>query len=775
MPSVDERFLTSDPIPGAGWQPKVSRKGLPKVSISRKWAPRSGGTSVGSGQSYPPGTTPVPMATPASTSPGGTPGGVPDYASRFAQALAPVRQSMNWALGQQGLPPIEQQGQTQGTGRPFVGAGASSWMPRPPHPTDPPPGTITDPRSMPAPAQTPRTTQTPPVRDESNRVPSPTQAPGTSREADTGGYVAPAPTVTQPTPRSGRGPGMASPAPGIDNGDPAWEQQYGESGANLRPTQYAYDVLTREEAIAACGPAAAVAFARAHGRNPTLREAMDLAYSVGVTDENGTWVSMAGPDSEAALLKKMGVAATVEWFDPSAPSWDHILEDVRSGSPVLLSAGVWDGIPHYYTVTDYDPSNDSFYVGTSGTDVRGRGEWMTREQLNATGIQAALFSGENSVAANSEGAPVESVDPAVDAETTQKLERINTAVQSVGAMAGGESGVSSMVAGAPAGEAPQLLYDPATGVVYQRDGVTPSAIVYNPATGQVTDTRTGQTGTTATPLAPRPAGERPPANASIPSRPPEQGAVDTYTYNPVSGELTDPQGAVHPPSSPVPANASIPSQRPGPQGGNDLTVDEIVQPRQAPQRAQPQPAGWTPPASAQTRSADAGATAAELHQAATWAARADQWNVSYEDALAELQSGTPESQAYLQNVLGMIRSGQLQSILNPPQPGTSAPDAPQSAPASQQSPGEQLGSNQSLQYSPTTGQEAPGFSVDENGMTPTAGATAPQQRQTTRHVSTGVPMSWGGKPPQPSASGAPLAVSTPAPTAGRKRGAWQPR
>src|SRR5262249_28277283 len=62
--------------------------------------------------------------------------------------------------------------------------------------------------------------------------------------------------------------------------------------------------LTADEAYAAGGPAAAVRFAQMYGRNPTLREATDLAATVGWTQGAG----MAGLGSEKALMDKMGVA-----------------------------------------------------------------------------------------------------------------------------------------------------------------------------------------------------------------------------------------------------------------------------------------------------------------------------------------------------------------------------------------------------------------------------------------------------------------------------------
>ena len=60
--------------------------------------------------------------------------------------------------------------------------------------------------------------------------------------------------------------------------------------------------LTTDEAYSACGPAAAVRFAQAYGRNPTLREATDLAKTVGWTAQQG----MAGIVERAAAPREDG-------------------------------------------------------------------------------------------------------------------------------------------------------------------------------------------------------------------------------------------------------------------------------------------------------------------------------------------------------------------------------------------------------------------------------------------------------------------------------------
>src|SRR5215217_7222681 len=71
----------------------------------------------------------------------------------------------------------------------------------------------------------------------------------------------------------------------------------------MAQSQFGDRELTASEAYAACGPAAAVRFAQAYGRNPTLREATDLAATVGWTPQSG----MAGIASEQRLMQKLGL------------------------------------------------------------------------------------------------------------------------------------------------------------------------------------------------------------------------------------------------------------------------------------------------------------------------------------------------------------------------------------------------------------------------------------------------------------------------------------
>jgi hypothetical protein len=150
---------------------------------------------------------------------------------------------------------------------------------------------------------------------------------------------------------------------------------------NLVPNQFGGPSLTTDEAYAACGPAAAIAFARANGRNPTLREAVDLAKQVGWTTAGG----MNGIANEKALLDKMGIAATLDLN----PSWDKIAADASSGNPVAISTP-----KHYFVADGYDPQTGKYHVGASGTAFKAGAEWMTAEQIAnlGGGVNGALFA-----------------------------------------------------------------------------------------------------------------------------------------------------------------------------------------------------------------------------------------------------------------------------------------------------------------------------------------------------------------------------------------------
>jgi hypothetical protein len=147
-----------------------------------------------------------------------------------------------------------------------------------------------------------------------------------------------------------------------------------------RPSQFGDPALTTEEAYSACGPAAAVWFAKANGRNPTLREALDVAQQHGWTAEGG----MNGIANQAATLDAMGVPYKLD----AQATWGRIQQDAVAGNPVIVSTP-----GHYFTVGAYDRESGRYHVGTSGTDTKGGAEWMTPEEIERRmgAVNGALF------------------------------------------------------------------------------------------------------------------------------------------------------------------------------------------------------------------------------------------------------------------------------------------------------------------------------------------------------------------------------------------------
>jgi hypothetical protein len=171
-----------------------------------------------------------------------------------------------------------------------------------------------------------------------------------------------------------------------------WAQQ-AASGRDI--SQFGDSQLTNDEAYAACGPAAAVRFAQRFGRNPSLREATDLARTVGWTSSQG----MAGLGSEKALMDKMGVPTKLV----SGADWGTFANEARTGNPVTISTYSSQTGGHYFTADGWDPDTNRFHVGRSGLDLKGGSEWMTPEQMTAImgPVQGGLLADNPKVASPS--------------------------------------------------------------------------------------------------------------------------------------------------------------------------------------------------------------------------------------------------------------------------------------------------------------------------------------------------------------------------------------
>jgi hypothetical protein len=157
----------------------------------------------------------------------------------------------------------------------------------------------------------------------------------------------------------------------------------GVQSAVARTSQFGLG-LSSGDAMAFCGPTAAIAFAQSFGRNPSVAEAKQLAQQVGWNPDQG----MAGPQSEVQLLKTMGVDAHMT----AGVDWAQVGRDASGGNPVIL-----DTPGHYYYVDGYNQQTGQLHVGTSGTDLKGGSEWMTPDQINGMpqshgGARAAIFA-----------------------------------------------------------------------------------------------------------------------------------------------------------------------------------------------------------------------------------------------------------------------------------------------------------------------------------------------------------------------------------------------
>jgi hypothetical protein len=161
-------------------------------------------------------------------------------------------------------------------------------------------------------------------------------------------------------------------------------------GVATQISQFGDKQLTADEAYAACGPAAAVRFASLFGRNPSLREATDLAKSVGWTSSAG----MAGIDSEQQLMAKLGIPTKLL----RGAQWDQFAAEAKTGNPVTISTQ-----GHYFFADGYDPSSGAFHVGRSGTDLKSGAEWMTPQQMTAAmgPVQGGLLADNPQVPAPS--------------------------------------------------------------------------------------------------------------------------------------------------------------------------------------------------------------------------------------------------------------------------------------------------------------------------------------------------------------------------------------
>jgi hypothetical protein len=170
------------------------------------------------------------------------------------------------------------------------------------------------------------------------------------------------PDSLQPQYDSSAGGGAGVAGQSAPNTAPIYKNAQGQP---TRPTQFDPQ-LTLAEQYAACGPAAATAFAQHFGVNTTVKQTFDMARS------SKLWKGeMQGPESTAQLISNMGVPAKVE-----PVNWERAVAEVGAGRPIIF-----DTRGHIYYADGYNPQTGAFHVGTSGTDTQGGAEWMTPDQI----------------------------------------------------------------------------------------------------------------------------------------------------------------------------------------------------------------------------------------------------------------------------------------------------------------------------------------------------------------------------------------------------------
>lgn len=145
------------------------------------------------------------------------------------------------------------------------------------------------------------------------------------------------------------------------------------TGAAARPSQFSDPQLSADEALAACGPAALVAFMRASGgRVPTLREAANIAMTPQVGGWNTEVGMVTGLSGESNLLSSYGLSSQMN----QSPSEAQIQSGANSGMGEII-----DTLHHFFTASGYDASTGKYNVGTSGSDLTGGSAQMTLSEM----------------------------------------------------------------------------------------------------------------------------------------------------------------------------------------------------------------------------------------------------------------------------------------------------------------------------------------------------------------------------------------------------------
>ena len=162
----------------------------------------------------------------------------------------------------------------------------------------------------------------------------------------------------------------------------AAEARPGERPGGLTPNQLVGgQSLNAQEALAACGPAAAVAFAQASGRAVSLDTAVAAARHVGWTPARG----MTGPYGELALLERLKIPATLEEGVNAA----KVTREVQAGRPVIIRTSGRGAAPgHYFVAERLDRATGRFDLAQSALVLRASGgrSWFSLAEISSLGF-----------------------------------------------------------------------------------------------------------------------------------------------------------------------------------------------------------------------------------------------------------------------------------------------------------------------------------------------------------------------------------------------------
>lgn len=153
--------------------------------------------------------------------------------------------------------------------------------------------------------------------------------------------------------------------------------------------QYGSESLATGAADYICGPIAAQAFVKSQGRNPTLREALDLARNLGAIDATK---GMHGIESTAQLIRSLGGSAAIGQVERN-----RIINEVEHGRPVIINTDAGSR-GHYFVVEGYDRQTGKFDLGNSAKALRSsRGnQYYSLEEIGGLGFgnpNGAIYAG----------------------------------------------------------------------------------------------------------------------------------------------------------------------------------------------------------------------------------------------------------------------------------------------------------------------------------------------------------------------------------------------